>query len=323
MNPKISIIIPVYNRESLITETINSIKNQTYQDFECIIIDDGSTDNTRNIIDKNIYDDFRFKVFLRDTNYIKGPSGCRNMGLDMARGQYIQFFDSDDLMHEDHLQCKIDAYTEDTDLVVCQLAEFKGTNYEDLFNINNIDDKGNLLNHINGDTNYYLPGPMWRKQIVRSCRFDNSIKIYEDLLFNLINRKKCSNIILINSPLIYYRRHDNSTTGISTQDIQILEQKRLAWKYIYEVLIEGEQSNMKYKKQIRSIFFQKSCLNFYYLLCQKSFLGSLKQSLDMVKYSTTIKERIIFLKLFFLSIIPFVSKKGYKIYKINNNLLGN
>jgi len=101
---KISIIIPVFNRENLIEFTINSIRNQSYENFECLLIDDGSTDKTLEVMWKCVKNDNRFKILKREEKYPKGPSGCRNMGLDIAQGEYIQFFDSDDLMHPDHLR---------------------------------------------------------------------------------------------------------------------------------------------------------------------------------------------------------------------------
>ncbi len=318
MNPKISIIIPVFNRENLIKATIKSIKNQSYSDFECLLIDDASTDNTISVMYETIDNDSRFKVLERELGYIKGPAGCRNMGLDISIGEYIQFFDSDDLMHTDHLKLKIEAYNENIDLVVCKLGEFKDDDHKILFSISDIDDRGKLVAHISGETNYYLPGPMWKRNTIGSERFHTDIKIYEDLLFNLINRKKCNKVYLIKEPLIYYRRHENSTTGMATKNVELLEQKRLAWKYIYKILIGKEPEEKEHNTKVNSILFAKSCLNFYYLLCQKSIIGSIKQFLDMAYYTSSKKDFFISIKLLLLSIVPFVSTKGYKVYRIDN-----
>ncbi|NJM80308.1 MAG: glycosyltransferase family 2 protein [Flavobacterium sp.] len=102
----ISIIIPVFNRQHLIIETLVSIQNQTFQNWECIIVDDGSTDNTVEIISEQIIGDERFHLFKRPTHLKKGPSSCRNYAFSKAKGQFIQFFDSDDIMHPEHLQKK-------------------------------------------------------------------------------------------------------------------------------------------------------------------------------------------------------------------------
>lgn len=306
----VSIIMPVFNRQSLIVETLETIKDQTFNNFECIIIDDGSTDETVNIIKKYIVNDNRFVLMLRGANYKKGPAGCRNMGLDLAKGEYIQFFDSDDLMHENHLQMKIGSYTEGVDLVVCRLGEFRGDNPQQLFNINEINDEGKLVSHLSGVANYYLPGPMWKKEIIGNERFDINLKIYEDLLFNLKGRKKCFNVVLLNDVLISYRRHEKSTTGTITQNPILLNQKRLAWQSVFKLFEKNE------KREVKKILFGFSSLNFYYLLCNKSLINAGMQFIDMLRYSSSIQEIYISLKLLIFSIVPFITNKGYRIYKV-------
>jgi len=93
-NPTVSVIIPTYNRAHLIGRAIQSVLNQTYQDFEIIIVDDGSTDNTEEVIKEFQEQDKRVKYIKHDKN--KGGSAARNTGIKTARGEYIAFQDSDD-----------------------------------------------------------------------------------------------------------------------------------------------------------------------------------------------------------------------------------
>lgn len=95
---KVSIIIPTFNRAHLIEETLNSVLIQTYKNWECIIVDDCSTDNTIEVINAYIKDDNRFKLIIRTEKSRKGASTCRNIGLDSSSGDFIQFLDSDDLL---------------------------------------------------------------------------------------------------------------------------------------------------------------------------------------------------------------------------------
>jgi glycosyltransferase involved in cell wall biosynthesis len=93
-NPKVSVIIPTYNRAHLIGRAIQSVLNQTYQDFELIVVDDGSTDNTNEVIKEFSQKDKRILYIKHDKN--KGGSAARNTGIKAARGEYIAFQDSDD-----------------------------------------------------------------------------------------------------------------------------------------------------------------------------------------------------------------------------------
>lgn len=108
-SPLISIIIPTYNRADLIPETLESILAQTAKEWECIIVDDGSTDETWTVLQYYAAKDPRFKIFKReDFQKIKGANACRNIGIEKSGGEYLIFFDSDDLMTEncisDHLK---------------------------------------------------------------------------------------------------------------------------------------------------------------------------------------------------------------------------
>ena len=98
MNQLVSIIIPTYNRAHLIGETLDSILAQTYTNWECIIIDDGSSDDTLEVIDNYIKKDNRFQYYRRPVERSKGPNVCRNFGYELSKGEYINWFDSDDVM---------------------------------------------------------------------------------------------------------------------------------------------------------------------------------------------------------------------------------
>lgn len=98
MNSKITVIIPNFNRAHVILDALESVRNQTYSNWECIIIDDGSKDESESKIKVFIEKDNRFKFIQRPFNRIKGASTCRNIGLETASGKFIQFLDSDDVI---------------------------------------------------------------------------------------------------------------------------------------------------------------------------------------------------------------------------------
>lgn len=121
----VSVIIPTYNRNQLIVETIDSVFAQTYRPIELIVVDDGSTDNTRQVLQKwqeshSRDEDFLIQLLFQEN---KGAPVARNLGAAKAQGEYIQFFDSDDIMFPKKLEKQITALrTNQVDFVACDLS---------------------------------------------------------------------------------------------------------------------------------------------------------------------------------------------------------
>ena len=124
--PLVSIIIANYNRAHLIEETLDSIKNQSYTFFECIIVDDGSTDDSVNVIQNWIQGDDRFQFFKRPKTIRKGANTCRNWGFKKkSKGELIKFFDSDDIMLTDHIGISVKhIVNKELDFVVVDCQNF-------------------------------------------------------------------------------------------------------------------------------------------------------------------------------------------------------
>jgi glycosyltransferase involved in cell wall biosynthesis len=106
-SPSVSIIMPTFNRENIIYKAIDSVINQNYQNWELIVVDDRSTDNTKKIIKSYIEKDCRIKYILNTQK--KGPAGARNCGIYNSNGKYIAFLDSDDEWFEHHLSTCVNA----------------------------------------------------------------------------------------------------------------------------------------------------------------------------------------------------------------------
>lgn len=108
--PLVSIIIPTYNRADLIGETLDSILAQTYLNWECIVVDDGSTDNTSEVLEGYIKRDNRITYHHRPNYLAKSGNSCRNYGFELSKGELIVFFDSDDVMLSDFLSSRINLF---------------------------------------------------------------------------------------------------------------------------------------------------------------------------------------------------------------------
>src|SRR5690554_5283951 len=118
-NPLVSIIIPTYNRAHLIGETLDSVLAQTYQNWECIVVDDGSTDNTDEVMAAYMAKDSRFQYHHRPKDRLPEGNAARNYGFEVSKGEYIQWFDSDDLMLPEFINEKIKLFTNDLRFVIC------------------------------------------------------------------------------------------------------------------------------------------------------------------------------------------------------------
>ena len=120
--PLISVVIPAYNAEQFLDETLESVLSQTYENWECIIVNDGSTDNTESIAKKWCEKDARFRYFYKENS---GASDTRNLGIKKARGEYIAFLDADDLYMPNFLEiCLENLVEKDVDLVAPKMLEF-------------------------------------------------------------------------------------------------------------------------------------------------------------------------------------------------------
>lgn len=123
-NPLISIVIPTFNRAHLIGETLDSVMAQTYENWECIIVDDGSKDNTDRIIADYIKKDNRFQYYQRPEKRLKGANACRNFGAEISLGNYLIFLDSDDYLQNFCLSQRVEKISnlDDFSFVVFPMA---------------------------------------------------------------------------------------------------------------------------------------------------------------------------------------------------------
>lgn len=109
---QVSIIIPTYNRSVLLRHTLQSVENQTYKNWECIIVNDGKENRTKKVVNEFIAINPRFKYFQRPDNFARGACGSRNFGFEMSKGKYIQWLDDDDLLSPNKLEFQVKKLSE-------------------------------------------------------------------------------------------------------------------------------------------------------------------------------------------------------------------
>ena len=193
--PIISILIPVYNREKVIAETLDSLIAQSFENWECILVDDGSRDNTLPIIGDYVKKDERFKCFKRPNHRKSGGCGARNYAFEKSQGQYIKWLDSDDILQPLLLEKEIKIFQQfpDVDFVYCDHTAFSTNKDKAAETIINIPDNSSgidLLNISSVDRKYLIPGTYShkRKIIAYSGLWNEEIRINQDgeFLFRIL-----------------------------------------------------------------------------------------------------------------------------------------
>ncbi|SDS69108.1 Glycosyl transferase family 2 [Formosa sp. Hel1_31_208] len=214
--PLISIIIPTFNRAHLIGETLDSILNQSYRNWECIVVDDGSTDNTDTLLKSYTELDPRFKYVKRPNSYLPGGNGARNFGFSMSKGEFINWFDSDDVMNEDLLKFQLSSIKKpEIDVSLCQAVAFKSelTKTKPLKQIAP-DSKFTLHNYIINNVVWLTPAALWRRSflVTMNTLFDEELKAAQEWEFHCRILNKQPNVAVLNIELIYVREHEGSIT---------------------------------------------------------------------------------------------------------------
>lgn len=212
--PKVSVCIPTYNRKKYLLETLNSIRKQSFQDFEIIIVDDGSTDGTEDTIKKI---DLPIRYYWQENS---GDAAARNKLIDLAHGEYIAFIDSDDLYTDDALGALVAAAEENSGNVIsygsyigidengqitkkCKRKLYSGKITEQLFQ----------------DIFIHSCGSLFPRKAVNELRFDTSLKVCSDydLWLQLSLKYK---FVAVNEPTFYRRRHSGNLSAVSLKNIK-------------------------------------------------------------------------------------------------------
>lgn len=212
MNPPlISIIIPVYNRESLIEETLDSILVQTYKNWECIIVDDGSIDNTGNVISEYIKKDNRFQFHKRPETMIKGANSCRNYGFSLSNGEWVKWLDSDDLMYIDSMDIESKLMKGYSNVILSPLVLYDFDRKKQIKK-SNIFSADLIHDYFIAKVALYVSGPLWERKFLNEQEylFDEKISNVDDWDFNMRMLYKKPIIRYNEKPTIIYRLHDNS-----------------------------------------------------------------------------------------------------------------
>lgn len=189
-NPLVSIIIPTFNRAHLISETLDSVLAQTYENWECIIVDDGSTDKTIEVVNTYVLKDSRFQLHYRPVDRIKGANACRNYGFEKSKGEYIMFLDSDDILYAFCILERVELMVKDlnVNLLIRDSSKLMGN---EIINQTINQDPESFISeeYLKMFLRYEIPwqtmGAFYKREILNSVQFDEDLERFQDVSFNI------------------------------------------------------------------------------------------------------------------------------------------
>lgn len=292
MDKLISVVVPVYNVEKYLKKCIDSTINQTYKKLEIILVDDGSTDSSKEICDEYIKQDSRIKVIHKENG---GLSSARNAGIDIASGKYIGFIDSDDWIEKSMLEKLINlAEKSDSDIVLCNYfmaydeknqiqkedIEYKEySNYEALNKI--YDDKLGVSMIIAWNKLYNI-------ELFNNIRYPAG-KVHEDEFITYKLLFKANRICYLNEKLVYYRQQNKSITNskFNKKRLDILQAFEERANYIKNIVKDKEL----YKKTLTEYY---GVIIRCYFKYKESYEGDKKTLKEMLKKARNIYIKNIF-----------------------------
>lgn len=184
----VSIIIPVFNRESVITKCIQSIQAQEYEQWEAIIVDDGSSDNTVQTVEAIAIHDHRIQLYKRP-GIKKGGNVCRNLGIQKAKGVYLIFLDSDDLLQKNCIKNRVNTAlrNQGMDLLVFPGAVFADDPGKPQWHWNIASGQDDLTRFFNFDSPWQTSGPLWKKEFLlqKELLWDEELCMWQDVDFHI------------------------------------------------------------------------------------------------------------------------------------------
>ena len=264
---KVSIIVPVYNVEKYLAKCLDSLVNQTLEDVEIIVVDDGSRDNSKQIIDEfqTKYPD-KIKSFVKENG---GLSDARNFGLDRASGDYIGFVDSDDYVTAEMFEEMYSlAQKYDAEMVICNLQKVdeNGKIVQKLTQVPNMPEKIDLAKNLSvfSDLGYFACNKLFRKELFENKRFKKGVH-FEDIQLVPQLLLSCKTLAQTqNYHYQYLERQDSITKTHTEKGLDLLK----AVKDVEKVFYKSEYSDQK--QALKGFWIFEAVYSYLaYLVCIK------------------------------------------------------
>lgn len=233
----VSIIIPTYNRAHLIGETLDSVLAQTYTNWECIVVDDGSEDNTDDVVTAYVKNDARFQYHQRPKDRPKGANACRNYGFELSKGKYINWFDSDDLMLPNKLMLQVDQLmTSDLVMSVCQTTVFEN-HKKNILGLRNekIHSKDFFNDFVTNDIKWLTQAPIIKRDFIieKSIVFDEQLMQSQERDFFIKILNVIDDYLVCEEALVLFRKHGESISYGKVKEVHLQSNFRVNFNIIH------------------------------------------------------------------------------------------
>ena len=247
-NELISVIVPIYNVENYLRMCLDSIQNQTYKNFECLLINDGSPDNSAEICREYVAKDSRFRYFEKEN---EGLSSARNYGIDRAEGSFITFVDPDDWLDPDYLEIlylKMMEY--DADVAIATYKKYSVSDgcyyfhvldqdyYEKIYTGDEL--LAELPYRESFDSTFNVSwGKLFKRSLLYSLVFNEQRVMGEDLEFNFKVFLRLNKCLYIHKPLYNFRRHDSSACARMLTNKDLVDDLEIRMERIPYLLVRN------------------------------------------------------------------------------------
>ena len=285
----ISIIIPIYNTDQYLRQCLDSIINQSYKNFEVLLINDGSVDDSATICKEYVEKDSRIRYFEKENG---GVSSARNLGLKNAKGNYITFVDSDDWVEENYLEVLYNALKENK--VDVAISTHKDFNMDDdlyylpfyseeqlhILDIGKVarDEFLELFPELSSVSHDFscVASKLFKADLVKNLLFDESVNYGEDLDFFFSMYLKVSSVFYVNKPTYIYRQHQQSASNNCLESHAISEIR--IYEKILKKIMELHIPNYHYIERFKMILYFR--------------LGQFPNSQMLKSYESSVLEKI-------------------------------
>lgn len=254
----ISVVIPTFNRKDLIFNCLTSIINQTHVDWECIIVDDHSNEECYNLLNNFCKKDDRIKLYKRPVNLKKGANACRNYGLEISKGEYIVFFDSDDLLKPEKFEKQLELIKKTNKKYVISQSEVIDTMTDSRRLWGNIDTTSPFEDYIQFKATWSIGAVLLNKSYLNSAnlKFNENLAQSQEYDFYLNLLKQNSDFSIDNTVLNTIIWHPESTS-FSKNNYYNKSKSSIFVKY--RLLVNNklkEETQLFLIKDIYRIYFQ-------------------------------------------------------------------